>query len=227
VTRDSKPARDWRTAALGAGAGGAVLITAGVTRAVTSVDTWAGLGQWAGAAGTVAAVAVALGAARREATLQAERVQAEAAEREIQQARLVTAEMVYPHPDEPDYDMTSPAVRITNHSGQPILYPRVEGFVHPLPSGTTTWKIHVYEDYRSAYDQAPILLPPQQHDFVPVDVTYAPPLTEEQRTAIDVPIIGFTDVEGRRWRRNGHGTPVRVSKKDTAGIGGPAWYRAE
>jgi hypothetical protein len=181
-----------------------------------------------GAAGTVLAVVVALRIAQREAATEADRVRSETVEREIEQARLVTAEMVYPDPDDisPYGVEYAVAVRITNHSTTHIVYPRVEGFVHQNV-GITTWDIMTEPEAGGGYDGAPTVLPAGKHDLVPISVTYQPEITPEMYPISTQPIIGFTDAAGRRWRRTGSATPLRVLENDHGHVGGPAWYRAE
>lgn len=188
-------------------------------------DAWAGLGQWAGALGTVLAVIAALDIAHREAREQARRERLEAAEREIAQARLVIAEVKYPQQRydgyvDPDEDLM--VVRIHNYSASPISFPRLEGFVHPH-DGRVHWVIGDSD----MYEKAPSLLPADGSDSVPVvKVTYEPPLPAELRWR-DEPIIGFSDAEGRRWRRRGTQAPYQPGKDDPFEVTGPDWYRVD
>lgn len=218
--------RSYRIEAIVLGVGVAAAVLTGVWM---RADAWGALGQWMGAAGTVIAVMVALRIAQREAAAEADRVLSEKAEREIEQARLVTAEMVYPDPD----DIMSPygveyadAVRITNHSITHVFTPRVEGFVHQL-GGTTTWDIVTEPEEGGGYSGAPTVLPAGKHELVPVHLEYAPEIRPEMYPIRTLPIIGFTDAAGRRWRRTGPATPVRVAEDDDYQVGGPSWYRAE
>lgn len=211
-----------------ASAVGIVVAVAAVTGIWMPADAWGALGQWAGAAGTVLAVMIALRIAHREAATDADRARFEKAEGEINQARLVTAELVYPDPDDisPYGIEYASAVRITNHSTTHVFHPRVEGFVHQN-GGTTTWDIVTEPEEGGGYDRAPTVLPAGKHDVVPVFVTYEPEITPEMYPIRTQPIVGFTDAAGRRWRRYGSATPLRVAEDDDFQVGGSAWYRAE
>ena len=77
----------------------AALVVAGaavLTGIWMPIDQWGALAAWAGTVGTLIAVAVAVATARHEAETAAVRAREEQAEREIQQARLVTVELSYP-----------------------------------------------------------------------------------------------------------------------------------
>ncbi|MFD4252512.1 hypothetical protein ACFWQL_22480 [Amycolatopsis thermoflava] len=151
---------------------------------------------------------------------QARRERLEAAEREIAQARLVIAEVTYPQQRYDGYDPDLIVVRIHNYSASPISFPRLGGFVHPHV-GRLDWVIGDSD----MYERAPSLLPAGSNDPVPfVRVTYDPPLPEEQRWPDD-PVIGFSDTEGRRWRRRGTHAPYQPGKDDPFEVTGPDWYR--
>ncbi|MER6667206.1 hypothetical protein ABT256_21865 [Amycolatopsis japonica] len=194
-------------------------------------DAWGAMGQWAGAFGTVVAVSVALRISQREADNEAERRQAEKADRALEQARLVIGVIEYPTAEEESYSNNmfgaSPpeAVRITNFSAQPVYHPRVEGFVHQN-GGDVTWDSEG-EPPLGGYDAAPTVLATSQHDVIPLSLAFNPPVTPDMYPMRTKVIIGYTDAEGHRWRRTGEGTPELVRAGDSFEAGGPDWYRAE
>jgi hypothetical protein len=216
-------------------------------------DAWGALGQWAGAFGAVLAVTVALRISQREAgnafrvaqhdadnalrisqqetERDAERRRAEKAERELEQARLVVAAIEYPSIQEEINvkNLTGLAppdgVRITNFSTTHVFHPRIDGFVHP-GGGTVTWDVES-EFPGFGYEAPPPVLGTGNDDLIPVSLKYDPPITPDMYPMRTKVIIGFTDADGRRWRRFGESTPERMSADDTFDIGGPDWYRAE
>jgi hypothetical protein len=177
--------------------------------------------------------------AGHEAAMTASRARDEQAEREIQQARLVTAELNSPELDDSlygdgdDYDL---GVRITNWSGELVFDPRLEGFTHPH-GGETSWEIAELSGY--ADDSGPpSVLKPGDHDGFPVTITYRPELLPDALGTRIQPVIGFTDAGGRRWRRIGLSLPVRVltdAERSSAAaaaarsfrVSGPEWYRID
>jgi hypothetical protein len=189
---------------------------------------WGALGQWAGALGTVLAVTVALRISQREADTEAERRRAEQTEQELEQARLVVAAIEYPSISatyfaEQNGREAVDVVRITNFSARQVFYPRVEGFVHQN-GGTMTWDIAGDAD---DYESAPTVLGPGQPDVIPVSLRYDPPVAEDMYPVRTKVIIGYTDADGRRWRRIDLATPSRVESGNSFPIGGPDWYRAD
>lgn len=100
---------------------GVVVLVATPTGFVLPAETWGALGQWGGHI------------ARGEATAQAARTQTENREKEISQARLVTAEISPAGAEVEDrYGASLPDhVVITNHRDGHVFVPQVEGFVHP------------------------------------------------------------------------------------------------
>jgi hypothetical protein len=157
-----------------------------------------------------------------------ERQRADKAERELSQARLVVAVIEYPSPVQelasPPEDEDVIFVRITNYSEAHIFNPRVEGFVHQN-GGTVTWDVVEWD--RSGYEGPPDVLPTGATDRIPVDPTFAPPVTSDMYPVRTKVTFGYTDVAGRRWRRTDQATPERVYSEDKFQIGGPDWYRAD
>jgi hypothetical protein len=189
-------------------------------------DAWGALGQWAGAFGAVMAVTVALRISQREAELEVEQRHIEKFERELEQARLVVAVIEYPTIQE-EIEMHGhelpDTVRITNFSTTHIFHPRVEGFIHQN-GGTVTWDVE--PEPPGTYYTAPALLASNDTDLVPVHVKFHPPITPDMYPLRTKVILGFTDADGRRWRRFGEAKPQRVLGGDTFDSGGPDWYRA-
>lgn len=198
-------------------------------------DRWGAIVGLFGTLGTLLAVAVAATAARHEAAMTASRARDEQAEREIQQARRVTAELNSPDLDDPqnsdDYDL---GVRITNWSDALVFDPRLEGFTHPY-GGETSWEIAEVPGYAD-YAGPPSVLKPGDHDGFPVTITHRPELRSGASGARIQPVIGFTDAGGRRWRRIGSSLPVRVltdaesasaAAARTFRVSGPEWYRID
>jgi hypothetical protein len=203
-------------------------------------EAWGALGQWAGAFGAVLAVTVALRIAQREAEREAERRRVERADheaeqarlkadRELEQARLVVAVLEYPTPAE-EYaferdsgDTLPPEVRISNYSPTHVFYPRIEGFVHQN-GGSVTWDVSGdgWDDKGPA-----TVLATGEVDKTRVWLTYDPPITEDMYPIRTKVIIGFTDADGRRWRRVAEGRPTRVEDNDRFEISGPDWYRVD
>jgi hypothetical protein len=209
---------------------GALVLVAAVLSALWlhSTDEWGALGQWAGAFGTVLAVTVALRIAQREVEDKTERNRAGKAEYELEQARLVVAEIKYPpvrdeiyFKQQFDYDPPD-TVQITNYSRTHVFHPRVEGFIHQN-GGTVIWDIGAEDP--DEYN-APTVLGAGEVDRIPVSLTFDPPISEDMYPMRTKVVIGFTDADGRRWRRVGDGKPERVEAGDTFDIGGPDWYRA-
>ncbi|WIX78760.1 hypothetical protein QRX50_46785 [Amycolatopsis carbonis] len=203
-------------------------------------DAWAGLGQWAGAFGSVLAVTVALRISQREsdnarqlaqldAEREAEQRRTEKEERELEQARLVVAAIEYPTIDEElNFKRQTgleplDAVRITNFSSRHVFNPRIEGFLHQN-GGTIAWDVEA--EFPGGYEAAPSVLGTGKEDVIPVALKYDPPVTEDDYPLRTKVILGFTDADGRRWRRFGEAAPRRVTADDTFGAGGPDWYRA-
>ncbi|WP_336159995.1 hypothetical protein [Amycolatopsis sp. VC5-11] len=203
-------------------------------------DAWAGLGQWAGAFGSVLAVTVALRVSQREADNARQLAQSQAdredeyrrvekAEGELEQARLVVAAIEYPSFDEElnfknrtGYDPPI-GVRITNFSPRHVLNPRIEGFIHQN-GGTIAWDVEV--EFPGGYEAAPSVLGTGKDDLVPVSLKYDPAITDDDYPLRTKVIFGFTDADGRRWRRFGNDNLQRVTVDDRFVAEGPDWYRA-
>lgn len=222
---------------------GAVLsvVLAAITSFIMNSDWWGALGQWAGAVGTIAAVAAALHIANREARtaearqrLEVEqreaRELASAHQREIETASLVIIETEYI--DETQFsghlssdDAPDVGIRITNHSSEPILLPRLELLRHPL-GGESRWKVWVDPTGLNEGWGAKSVLPPGETESFYADVTYEPPLAPGERWKHDLqPVFGFTDKAGRRWRRHGNDLPYQVFPGDSEPISGDEWYQ--
>lgn len=207
---------------------------------LNDTDAWAGMGQWAGAFGSVLAVSVALRISQREAAnarqlaqmeadREAEQRRTERVEHALEQARLVVAAIEYPtlaeelsFKNQTGMDPLD-AVRITNFSSRLVFRPRVEGFVHQK-GGTITWDVEA--EPPGGYEAPPAVLGAGNDDLVPVSLTYDPPITDDDYPLRTKVVIGFIDAEGRRWRRIGEETPQQVTTDDTFVVGGPDWYRA-
>lgn len=225
----SRALERWVRAHRGAAIAGTVVVFVATVSAVwLDKEAWGALGQWAGALGAVLAVAVALRIAQREADNEAARRRAERVEHELQQARLVVVTIQYPGYQEEILAKNvgqepQEIVTITNYSGTHVFHPRIEGFVHQN-GGTITWDVGTEDpdDYG-----APTVLGSGGVDRIPVSLKYDPPITEAMYPMRTKVVIGFTDADGRRWRRLGEDTPERVQAGDTFEIGGPDWYRVE
>lgn len=219
----------------------AILVVAGISAWwLDDAEAWGAFGQWAGAFGAVLAVTVALRIAQREAERETERRREEKAdyeaeqarlkaERELEQARLVVAELKYPT-DFEQYEAKLhsgedllPEVAIINYSTTHVFHPRVEGFVHQA-GGSVTWDIEAdgWDDPGPA-----TILPSGGSEKYPFVLQHDPPITEDMYPIRTKVIFGFTDADGRRWRRFAEGKPVRVEEGDTFETGGPDWYRAD
>lgn len=214
---------------------GVVAVGVVVAGVLMPVEWWGALAAWSGTVGALSAVAVAVFTTRLQADETARHSNAEQAEREIQQARLVTVEFTPSEWDDPEfsthYDLT---VTITNHSAALILDPRLEGFTHPEEGGQVDWDIADVPGYLGA----PSVLRPDGKHRLPVTTSYHPTLSSQAAgTARRVEaVIGFTDAAGLRWRRVGSSLPVRMSATAEAPATdvevaqtfrprGPDWYR--
>jgi hypothetical protein len=216
------------------------LVLAVSTALTLSLDRWAAVGEWLGAAGTVMAVVAALHIANREARMAQQRQQLEAEQqhardivsaqqRELEAACLVIVVAEYVDesqfsgnisPDDaPDVD-----VRITNHGSEPILFPRLELLPHPL-AGESHWTVWVEPTGLNEGWGPKASLGPGEVESFYADVTYEPKVPNRWEHSLQ-PVIGFTDKAGRRWRRHGSKLPYRVQSGDVEPIGGDHWYRA-
>lgn len=173
-------------------------------------DWLAAWGQTAGAIGTAAAVGVALWLAFRESRWrradQAER-DAERADRDAAQARLVTVEPTYP---EVVYARDLHIViKIVNASLLPIFDVKVVDLSCDVAPGHT-WRIDDSDgdgfkiEFRVLAAGEPFYLPVEYVD--PAGRSTA--LMEAGGT--DHVTIEFTDSVGLRWRRRDNDAPVRV-----------------
>lgn len=209
----------------------AVVVLAGlVSWFLLDAEAWGAFGQWAGAFGSVLAVVVALHIAGGEVARAAQRQHEEQAANELRQARLVVT-TIEGMSGEEEYLFTQQfggepptLVRIANRSARPVLYPRIEGF-EPIHGSTVRWDIET--DVGGGYDKAPTIVDPGDTDTVPVRVWCEPTLPQTEFPLRLVPIIGFTDADGQRWRRAGTGTPQRVVDGEPSSGQGPDWYRVE
>ncbi|HEV2779966.1 MAG TPA: hypothetical protein VGX25_11270 [Actinophytocola sp.] len=145
-------------------------------------DWMSALGEIAGAAGTVAAVAVALLLARRGARRQ----RIEQADREAGQARLIIAEL---HRAEGRW-----WVRTTNHSTAPVFQVEILEVRHP--------------DGVSTVEPAPGA--PVELTKLPAGEVNDRALALGGDPATAVVVLRFLDAAGLRWHRAGTGQPQRV-----------------
>lgn len=217
-----------------------VVVLAVAAAFVMDASWWGALGQWAGAVGTISAVAVALHIANREARTAEARQRLEVEQREARElatahqreretASLVIVDAEYvdesqfsshlPPDDAPDVE-----VRITNHSSEPVLLPRLELLQHPL-GGQGRWQVWIDPTgMNEGWGPRSVLRPGETESFY-ADVTYEPALPGARWKYGLRPVIGFTDKVGRRWRRRGNELPYRVYPGDTEPIGGDEWYQ--
>jgi hypothetical protein len=193
------------------------------------------------AGGTIAAVAAALHIANREARTADARQRLEVEQREArelasaQQRKLETVSLVLIDADYVDpYEFSSEIsaddapdvrLRITNHSSEPILLPRLELLQHPI-DGSSRWQVWVHPHGVNEGWGPKAVLPPGETESFYADVTYEPAVEPGERWKHGLrPVIGFTDKAGRRWRRRGNELPYRVYPGDTEPIGGDEWYQ--
>jgi hypothetical protein len=170
------------------------VVAAGAVTWPLGDERWAGLGQWAGAAGTVWAVVVALQGTRQDRL-----------DREHSQARLVTVHVEYPDPGD---QIEIHSVRVANHSTLPVLTPLFEGFA-PIAGKEVRWGI---DDNFFEYYGPPDLLAPGGGFGIPLGWTLP-----EGVKALEVdiePVLSYVDAEGRKWRRTGMRDPERVWETD-------------
>jgi hypothetical protein len=191
-------------------------------------DLWAGLGQWVGGIGALAAVTVALhiagGEARRaELDRYFRRREKLTERREAELARaaaIVSAVRWVDDWNKAQSDAyTDMFVEITNHGAALILKPRVEGFADPTLPVTASWEIALdaqLDEYVEPADRLPA------GTSTSVRIAFKPrPNTED---APCLAVISYT-LDGFRWRRTGLETPVRVDEDDESHqVGGPFRY---
>jgi hypothetical protein len=117
------------------------------------------------------------------------------------------------------------SVKITNHSPEPVLFPRVESFVHPA-GGKVSWDISAAEQLDDFW-APPDWIAAGASTYLPVEISYDPKPTTEQFRAQrgTVAIIVFQDAGGRRWRRTGAQEPTLRGDGDNRLPGGPDWYQ--
>jgi hypothetical protein len=220
----------------GAGVGiGVVASGVVVSGVLMPVDWWGALAAWSGSVGALAAVAVAVFTTRVQADEAARRARDDQAEREVQQARLVTVEFTPSGLDDPQYsDEYDFHIKITNHSAELILDPRLDGFTHPQNAGQVNWDVVDLPEY-GEYPGPPSVLPPGGTEGLLVTTTYRPELKPDTTVKTQA-VISFTDAAGRRWRRVGSSLPVRVHATSSSAASensvahsfranGPDWYR--
>ncbi|WP_410587208.1 hypothetical protein [Amycolatopsis sp. lyj-23] len=172
-------------------------------------DIFAGWGQWAGAAGSIAAVVVALGIAIRDGRMRdKERRDAEKA-----QARTVTAE-VRQLPRERWNAFVSPfAVTITNHGNLPITQVAlitviciIDGRAH------LKWQIkNAHDEHadQTSYFVDTVIGPGENSSAAVLSFADADRDSKiEPRSSIIE--IEFVDAQGLRWRKTNNGEPIRV-----------------
>lgn len=195
------------------------------------------LAAWGGPFGALVAVAIAAVTARRDAAVAARRARAEESEREIQQARLLTVEVTWSGWDDPEhsneYDLE---VKVTNHSTELILDPRLVGFVPAGDGVEVRWEIAEVAEW-GEYPGPSLLVQPGKSEAVLVSL---PDGADHAMSSGGKPkaVVAFTDEAGRRWRRAGSDRPVRVvpdrvsvSTAETSArsvpAGGPIWYQID
>jgi hypothetical protein len=101
------------------------------------------------------------------------------------------------------------SVKITNHSPEPVLFPRVESFLHPA-GGDVSWDVAAAEAELDGFWAPPDWIAAGASTDLPVEINYDPKPTTEQFRAQrgTVAIIVFQDVSGHRWRRVGAQEPT-------------------
>jgi hypothetical protein len=217
------------------GVAAVVLVASLSAKWLDDKEAWAAMGQWGGAMGSVLAVTVALRISRRGAESEAERRRSEKADEELAQARLVVGVVEFGARERTTEGLIVAwdRVRINNYGASHVFHPRVEGFIHQN-GGLVGWDVHTVgwwdspDDAEAAmYPEAPTLLEPNQSDVVPVVLVHLPSVEHSDLPVRTKVVIGFTDADGRRWRRIGERTPERVYTNDTFLVEGPEWYRAE
>lgn len=170
-------------------------------------NRWSGLGQWAGGIATVWAVVVAL------YVFMVERHQAteERHDQEVAQARLVTVHLEHPDFRTPKHIPIN--LVIENHSSLPVFEPTWDGF--PTVNGHTfSWG---YDDMgrHDPYASYPVLA---AGDRIQRPVWFHPegqpetggPGNRPVGDPMPLPLVSFTDADGRRWQRAGAKPPRRV-----------------
>jgi hypothetical protein len=167
-------------------------------------------------------VAVALWIARRDARRDKRRQQHEAEQQMFAVASVVVAEARYEDPETwyPEvHDMPGVCVTIHNLSDEPVLFPRLERFVHP-EGGTVEWSVWEPPGSEPLVPSTTDVLAAKDKVDLYVDLKITPSGAPELR-----PVIGYTDRHNQRWRRRHGESPYRVPAEDIEPIGGPYWYR--
>jgi len=190
------------------------LIACGATWPLMDADRWSGLGQWVGGIGTLWAVLFAL----HTFTAERSKAESERLDREMTQARLVTAHLDVPPPQVSR--LVPISVVMANHSSSPIFDLQFGG---PAPLGKRGELSFVWGYASEEVDEAipPTVLPAgATHEisfwFHPDgQPEFGGPRRRPIGDPMPQPVISFTDAEGRRWRRIGAGTPERLLPSPT------------
>lgn len=184
------------------------LIACGASWPLMDADRWSGLGQWVGGIGTLWAVLFAL----HTFTAERRRGEGERLDREMTQARLVTVHVEVPPPQASR--LVPLFVNITNHSSSPIFEPQFHGPAALGRRGELTFVWGYGSDDIEEVQPPTVLAAGASHE---VSFWFHPdgqpevggPRKRPVGDPMPQPVISFTDVEGRRWRRVGSGSPER------------------
>lgn len=169
-------------------------------------DIFAGWGQWFGAIGSIAAVAVALWVAFRDGR----RRDVERRDQEKAQARTITSRVGTVAVTMGPIRGTVPAVWIENHGTAPItniILESVSAFVGD--QRRTKWSISDHAD-QSPYIVAPVIGPGQAEAAEPLRFTDAEETSRWPDPTTASVTFAFTDALGLTWRKADNGEPQRL-----------------